>query len=947
MNGGPAGSRVDLTLTIVSLTVTFSATILFTINFVPIVSSALSSLDVRPSFEPVAFVAMVLLLIYGVLVYQIARLGYAIRVQRWRGPEPETLRLFGYGGAAPEVTFLVPSYKEQPGVVEQALFSVALQDYPHKRIVLLIDDPPFSQEPEDRDNLAATRRLGERIQSMVAAQREQAHNAYLSFLERGRIGSPDETCLLCEVYRNAATWLASLAARYPQADHTNRLFVRKVLREPAEMLQRDAQRMATRDVPAVEVELRYRQLVGMLSFDILTFERKRYENLSHEPNKAMNLNSYLGLMGGTYKEEEREGKISWIPSEDGFPIPETDYVATLDADSLLAHDYTVRLVHFMEQPENRRIAVIQTPYSAVPEAPGVLERIAGATTDVQFVIHQGFTCFGATYWVGANAICRKRALDDIATETMERGIPVLRYIQDRTVIEDTESSIDLIRKGWTLYNYPKRLSYSATPPDFGSLVIQRRRWANGGLIILPKLISYLWRNMGKTGWLFLSGFLRIHYLASPAFVNLSVLVLLLYPFSDALLNPWMFAAAFSYYFLYARDLVLSGHKATDVFRVYAMNLLLIPVQLGGALRSIGQAISGRRIPFARTPKVQGRTSASPLYICTEWLLAAGCCAALAADFLQHRYPHIVFTGTNAFFFLYALWMIGLRNCLADLFPRRAHSRPAANKFLKIDERFFGHRTVTRKERMGARANLMVPSSLHEPRRSSFRESSGTQGTRRRYSMPYRLLKGIYAVRCRHPQCPFNDQIKVEHFISGVTEEDVRSEAMKVARDQATVKHNSIFGRRNHGLESPEVRMVSGQIRKIGRSAPVEVGGKDGIVVRRFRKGEVILRKGDAAGTVCEVLEGSAYPRTNRVHRYIAGDCFGVAALVPNHTRMSDVIASVDDTVVAFYDLVDLRQREPGRATRIVAQIMEDTLQVVDELGKAVGRMHKGKHKLAS
>ena len=40
-------------------------------------------------------------------------------------------------------------------------------------------------------------------------------------------------------------------------------------------------------------------------------------------------------------------------------------------------------------------------------------------------------------------------------------------------------------------NYPERLSYSATPPDFGSLVVQRRRWANGGLLILPKLWDQL------------------------------------------------------------------------------------------------------------------------------------------------------------------------------------------------------------------------------------------------------------------------------------------------------------------------------------------------------------------------------------------------------------------------------------------------------------------------
>ena len=213
-------------------------------------------------------------------------------------------------------------------------------------------------------------------------------------------------------------------------------------------------------------------------------------------------------------------------------------------------------------------------------------------------------------------------------------------------------------------------------------------------------------------------------------------------------------------------------------------------------------------------------------------------------------------------------------------------------------------------------------------------------------MPYKLIKGIYAVRCRQPHCPFNDQIRIEQDISGVTEEDVRSEALKMARDQATIKHDSIYWRR-HSLGNPEIRMVSGQIRKIGPDAPVEVDSKGGVVVRRFSKGEVILRKGEAAGTVCEILEGNAHPRTNRTHRYGVGDCFGVAALVPNHTRMSDVIADADDTVVAFYDLVDLRQTEPGRATRIVSRIMEDTLQVVDELGRALDRLRKGRHRLAS
>ena len=160
---------------------------------------------------------------------------------------------------------------------------------------------------------------------------------------------------------------------------------------------------------------------------------------------------------------------------------------TLDADSVLLPEYCLRLVYLMEQSEHADVAVAQTPYSAFPGSGTRLERIAGATTDLQYIAHQGMTYYGATFWVGANAVLRKRALDEIRESTFVGSWEIRRYIQDRTVIEDTESTIDMRAKGWTLLNYPERLAYSATPPDFGSLCIQRRRWANGGVLILPKL----------------------------------------------------------------------------------------------------------------------------------------------------------------------------------------------------------------------------------------------------------------------------------------------------------------------------------------------------------------------------------------------------------------------------------------------------------------------------
>ncbi len=39
---------------------------------------------------------------------------------------------------------------------------------------------------------------------------------------------------------------------------------------------------------------------------------------------------------------------------------------TVDADSLVLHDYALRLTHVMEQPGNERLGVVQTPYTAIP-----------------------------------------------------------------------------------------------------------------------------------------------------------------------------------------------------------------------------------------------------------------------------------------------------------------------------------------------------------------------------------------------------------------------------------------------------------------------------------------------------------------------------------------------------------------------------------------------------
>jgi hypothetical protein len=230
------------------------------------------------------------------------------------------------------------------------------------------------------------------------------------------------------------------------------------------------------------------------------------------------------------------------------------------------------------------------------------------------------------------------------------------------------------------------MAYSATPPDFGSLLIQRRRWANGGLIILPKALRHLVR--GPRAWRkALEAFCRVHYLTSIAIANLALLVILFGAFERNLRIAWLFLCSLPYLALYARDLVQCGYRATDVLRVYALNLLLLPVHLGGVMKSLQQAVTGQRTPFGRTPKVEGRTAAPGVYVLAEYAMVAAAVAMFACDLLRHRWLSAAFALTYVLFGGYAiLRFIGLRNSAQDVGLLRRARTPASALTLS-DPRF--------------------------------------------------------------------------------------------------------------------------------------------------------------------------------------------------------------------------------------------------------------------
>ncbi|MDI2098168.1 glycosyltransferase family 2 protein [Ruicaihuangia caeni] len=613
-------------------------------------------------------------------MYLVARQGALERFKAHRRvPRAELDRHFSHSDR--DLTVLVPSYAEEPEVVRATLWSAALQEYPSMRVMLLLDDPPYPTDPAVAERLDRSRRLAEEIETALEEPRFRADSALRDFeskyADRGWVEAP-AVHTLAELYRWSAGWLRQRAEDEPIVDHVDVFFTEQVLGGLADDLELTASALDAavleRSAPTAERmgEL-HRRLVWIFTASLGTFERKLYSSVSHEANKAMNLNAYLGLMGGHYRPEETPDGTILRPVDEPGPgdlcVPDADYVLTLDADSLLLREYCLRLVYLLEQPEHERVAVVQTPYSSFRGASTRIERLAGATTDLQHLLHQGMTKHNATFWVGANAVIRKAALADIVETETVGGFTVRRYVQDRTVIEDTESSIDLGSHGWTLVNYPERLSYSATPPDFGSLIVQRRRWANGGLLIMPKL----WRQVRDRrrsgqhmGLLELA--LRVNYMASIAWASFGLVFLLAYPYDGRLLSPVVVLAALPYFIAMASDLRYCGYKRLDVLRIYGFNLILLPVNLAGVLKSIEQAITNRKIPFARTPKVRNRTAAPALYVLAPYLIIAFSLFTLWRDATAGNWGNALFAAFNA---VLAIWItvayIGIGTSMVDLF----------------------------------------------------------------------------------------------------------------------------------------------------------------------------------------------------------------------------------------------------------------------------------------
>ena len=125
---------------------------------------------------------------------------------------------------------------------------------------------------------------------------------------------------LARLYGSVALWFGARAAAYKSKDHYDALYVARILLEPAGEHRKRADALEdhgrTASLSSAEAEHEYRRLAALFSARLTSFERKRYENLAADAsNKAMNLNSYLGLLGKQLHEVLRAGRLHLVECE--------------------------------------------------------------------------------------------------------------------------------------------------------------------------------------------------------------------------------------------------------------------------------------------------------------------------------------------------------------------------------------------------------------------------------------------------------------------------------------------------------------------------------------------------------------------------------------------------------------------------------------------------------
>ncbi|MBA4151728.1 MAG: hypothetical protein C0509_04135, partial [Acinetobacter sp.] len=230
--------------------------------------------NLGPFYGGLIFLVALFLVLYAALLYNVCLIGNYMRQMRERIPDEQEVATI-FDRPAPALTVLIPSYKEERIVIWQTMLSAAVSEYPAKRVVLLIDNPPNPTNEDDRQQLAQTRALPAEMQAQFSAQAQIYKTAQADYLARaGNVDVAQEQERIAALYEGVAAWFEAEARQVmvgtplEQLPFDLRFFVETILLTPAQRHCTRAQacRSAT-GMTAADMAHHYAVLAGLFEVE--------------------------------------------------------------------------------------------------------------------------------------------------------------------------------------------------------------------------------------------------------------------------------------------------------------------------------------------------------------------------------------------------------------------------------------------------------------------------------------------------------------------------------------------------------------------------------------------------------------------------------------------------------------------------------------------------------
>ena len=275
----------DLRITIGRMAIVLTVSAWFTYVVLTIVQQFIEgdASSARLVIEALVYLVVVTALTASAMAYLITRIGFFYR-SRAHNRAPRAAIDHFFTQTVPTVTVLVPSYQEDERVIRTTLLSAALQEHPHLRVVLLIDDPPTAEVGTRSTAARAARALPAKIEAELAAPAQATSYDALEHFEVIQMGDRrppvDDMRTLASHYEFSAGWLRGLGAKQEIVDHADSFFVEHVLGALASDLQTIAEALnagASEGASLTTDRLLdlYRRLVATFRAEMSSFERKQ------------------------------------------------------------------------------------------------------------------------------------------------------------------------------------------------------------------------------------------------------------------------------------------------------------------------------------------------------------------------------------------------------------------------------------------------------------------------------------------------------------------------------------------------------------------------------------------------------------------------------------------------------------------------------------------------